>query len=76
MSSSILQFKGPHCMLILRYRFISNIKVKFKGDVFVISSQPPYKDGNAIFTTVTVKRLSKQYCGRYCRNSEFDRVCF
>ena len=37
----------------------------FKGTVSVISSDPPWKDGNARFTTVPLKPKSDQKCGRY-----------
>ena len=39
---------------------VSEKKSKFKGTVSLISSDPPCKDGNARFTTVTLKALSDQ----------------
>ena len=40
-----------------------------KGDVSVISSDPPCKDGNAWFTTVLLKALSDQVWIKYqCLN--------
>ena len=35
-------------------------KRSLKGTVSVISSEPPYKDANARFTTVPLKPLSDQ----------------
>ena len=40
-----------------------------KGTVSVISSDPPCKDGNALFTTVPLKHLADQFCGRFCQFS-------
>ena len=49
---------------------ILNIKKNFricilKGTVSVISSDPPFKDGNVRFTTVTLKTLFNQVWIRY-----------
>jgi len=45
-----------------------------KGTVSVISSDPPCKDGNARYTTVPLKALSDDKCGRYCHFSRFKSV--
>ena len=37
----------------------------------MISSDTLCKDGNARFTTIPLKPLSDQICGRYCRFSSF-----
>jgi len=42
-------------------------QLKIKGTVSVISSEPSCKDSNAQFTTVPLKPLSDQKCGRYRR---------
>jgi len=47
-----------------------------KGTVSVISIDPPSKDGNALFTTVTLKPLNDQECRRCCRFSRFKTVLF
>ena len=41
--------------------------IKLKGNKYLISSDPPCKNGNARFTIVPLKPLSDQKCGRYCR---------
>ena len=40
--------------------------------VSVISIDPSFKDGNARFTTVSLKPLSDQQCGRYCPFKVFN----
>ena len=37
-----------------------------KGSLSIILSDPPYEDGNTLFTKVPLKPLSDQQCGRYC----------
>ena len=41
------------------------LKIPLKGTVSVISSDPPWKDGNARFTTVHLKAYSDQLWFRY-----------
>ena len=47
-----------------------------KRTVSVISSDPPYKDGNARFTTSLLKPLSDELCGKYCRFSRISSAKF
>ena len=35
----------------------------------LLSSDPPYKNGNARFTTISLRLWSDKKCGRYCRFS-------
>ena len=42
--------------------------------VNVISSDSTCKNGNVRFTSVPLKLLSDQYCGRYCRFSGFRSI--
>ena len=50
---------GHHCL-----QPFSLLNMGFKGTVRVISSDPPCKCGNASFTSVPLKLLFVQKCGR------------
>ena len=50
------------------------IYINYIGTVSIISSDPPCKDGSAIFTTVPFKSLSDQSCEKYCRFSKLKSV--
>ena len=48
-------------MVRLRFKF------KVKGTLCLILNNPPWKGGNARFTTVPLKPILYQTCWRYCR---------
>ena len=49
----------------------------FKRTVSVISSDPPCKNGNLLFTTIPLEPVSDNKCGRYRRfpDSKSDYFC-
>ena len=49
---------------------LSQIILRIKGTVSVISSDPPFKDVNVRLTTIPWKPLSDQKCGRHYRFSD------
>ena len=50
------------------------IILRSKGTVSGILKDPPFKDGNALFTTVALNLLSDQKCERYCCFSRLKNV--